>query len=94
MLPPELWVRGEGKLACAALDSCLETCGRKSECGLFQGFPRGSWKNASRLLESPTRSLSSPTSLATSSHSLYQPFPWSWVARPGSTALPFLFLAG
>lgn len=64
------------------------------------GFPKvpppplGSWKNASRLLESPTRSVSSPTSLATSSHSPYHPFPWSWVARPGSTAPPFLFPAG
>lgn len=64
-------------------------CGRKSECGLFQGLPRGSWENASR-------SLSSPTSLATSSHSLYSPRPLP--LESGRTARvsapPFLFLAG
>lgn len=48
----------------------LERCEWKGEWGLLQGLPYGPWNNASRLLESPTRSLYSPASLASSSLSL------------------------
>lgn len=89
----ELLVRESWLALC--LVCWLERCGWKGECGLLQGLPYGPWNSASRFLESPTRSLCSPASLASPSLSLYHlPLSLELGRMARDRAPPFLLLAG